>query len=346
MAWCALIDRYGDWLREGAVQSNRLFPTGCLMVQINLRDCPTGTTLMSFEGTQPWRRHISLSVNAKGNIEMQIGEGDKTTVSVENDFTSKADTNDLLLTYAWDAPGRSARLTISDSVGFLGQTKVIKTPPPLFQDDLLHLASTAGFGAITFCALSDTAEPIGPMPGIDLLTLIDTPSGPRCAGKIRTGDQILTVRGIQTVLARIQRDLPAAGVFSPIRLQARPHGLNRPLTVAAHQPLVFEGSDVEYTIGKPRVHIPASQLERHTEPDRQSSVKTYCQFLLPKPAGIHAQGVALASLNIGRLRRHSDDLRLSLLGNLPAGILPEHGDNFIPSFSGYDAQLLARGRTA
>ena len=248
------------------------------------------------------------------------------------------------MTYAWDAPSRTARLTVSNAGNFHGETVTVTNAPPLFKADLLEMALNVPNTPFAYMAISDRPEPIGPMPGIDTLTQIDTPQGPRRAGEIRSGDQIETDMGPQTVLARVSRSLPMAGAFAPVRLHAPFHGLQRHMTVALHQSFVFGGADVEYAFGGSTVHIPAGLLETRRQPSPDWGLRTYCQFVLPKPAGILAQGAILASVNIGRIRRNATELPVSLLGAIPIELLPDHGDASRHDLPEFAARTLASGR--
>lgn len=286
---------------------------------------------------------VSFQLNDDGDPEVCIATHGRVVVSARTEIVYKRAMTDLLITYAWDAPRRSARLSVSAVGDFQGQTVAIKDPPPLFRSDLMALAAQVPGGPLGFVALSDTAEPVGPMPGIDPLTLIDTPLGPKRAGEIKSGDQIETDQGPQTVLARISRSLPAVGLFAPIRLHAPFHGLKCHMTVARHQKLVFGGADVEYAFGNDTVHIQAGMLETRRQPEFDPGLAIYCQFLLPRPAGILSNGALLDSLNIGRLRHHRIDLALSLLGNLPLNLLPDHGDTAASNLPEYAVKALAAG---
>ena len=250
----------------------------------------------------------------------------------------------MLVTYAWDAPSRTARLTVSNTGTFHGETVTLSNAPPLFKADLLEMALHVPQTPLSFMAISDRPEPIGPMPGIDTLTLIDTPTGPKRAGEIKSGDQVETDMGPQTVLARTSRSLPMAGAFAPVRLHAPFHGLQRHMTVAHHQGFVFGGADVEYAFGGSTVHIPAGLLETRRQPTPEWGLRSYCQFVLPKPAGIFAQGAILASMNIGRIRRNALERPISLLGALPVELLPDHGDATRHDLPEFAARTLASGR--
>ena len=343
MAWFAYYSQRSAWAPKTPEAAQKLLPTGTIQVQVKTTDCVVGHPILKLSAETPWSRMISFQLNDEGNPELCIATENHPVICARTDIAYRKALTDLLITYAWDAPRRSARLTVSGTGDFQGQTVVIKDPPPLFRSDLLALAAQVPGGPLNFVALSDTPEPIGPMPGIDPLTQIDTPTGPKRAGEIKSGDQIETDVGPQTVLARVSRTLPAVGLFAPIRLHAPFHGLQRHLTVVCHQKLVFGGADVEYAFGDDTVHIQAGMLETRRQPEFDAGLTIYCQFLLPKPAGILAQGALLDSLNIARLRRNRTDMALSILGNLPLELMPDHGDKVAANLPGYAAKALVGG---
>ncbi|MDP7152089.1 MAG: Hint domain-containing protein [Paracoccaceae bacterium] len=325
MAWFAYSDHHSDWRDTQVPASGPLVPSGTLLVQVRINDCPNNSSILKLSERSPWPRTIELWVNQTGQISLRITAADRADVFAENGFGNPTGAKDLLVTYAWDAPRHAAYLTVSDSAGFHGQTVHINNPPPLFHADLLRLAAQVPASPVAFVALSDRPEPVGPMPGISLLSLINTPDGPRRAGELTTGDLIHTSDGVLPILARANHSLPATGLFAPVVLHAPFHGLKQSLSVARHQQIVFEGSEVEYDLGQRSVLISAGHLTRELLKPKPALI-TYCQFLLPRPVGICAHGTCLASVNIGRLRRNREDLALSLFGNLPEELLPDHGE--------------------
>lgn len=345
MAWFAYQTHAGSWCSpdERHTKEN-LMPSGTIQLQLRSTDCMFGDPLLSFSATSPWDRKISFRLDDRGNPELTIAYDGQPSRVIKSSIAYKSALTDMLVTYAWDAPSRTARLTVSNTGTFHGETVTLSNAPPLFKADLLEMALHVPQTPLSFMAISDRPEPIGPMPGIDTLTLIDTPTGPKRAGEIKSGDQVETDMGPQTVLARTSRSLPMAGAFAPVRLHAPFHGLQRHMTVAHHQGFVFGGADVEYAFGGSTVHIPAGLLETRRQPTPEWGLRSYCQFVLPKPAGIFAQGAILASMNIGRIRRNALERPISLLGALPVELLPDHGDATRHDLPEFAARTLASGR--
>jgi len=344
MGWFAYQTKVGSWCSpEQGLAKDNLLPSGTFQIQLKSTDCVFGEPLLQFSGRDPWERTLSFRLDSRGNPELTIAIEGRPDCIIKSSIAYKTALTDMLITYAWDAPSRSGRLTVSNTGNFLGETVTIKNAPPLLKTDLLEMALTVPRTALTYVAVSDRPEPIGPMPGIDTLTLIDTPRGPVRAGELKSGDQIDTDLGVQTILARVHWAVPMAGAFTPIRLHAPFHGLKRHMTVAHHQGLVFGGADVEYAFGGSTVHIPAGLLETRRQPTPEWGLRTYCQFVLPKPAGIFAHGSILASMNIGRIRRRGDELPVSLLGAVPIALLPEHGDATRHDLPEFAARTLASG---
>lgn len=345
MGWFAYQTQAGSWCSpdEGVARDN-LLPSGTIQFQLKSTDCVFGEPLLHIEASAPWQREISFRLNDRGNPELSVKIEGQPDCVAKSTIAYKSSLTDMLITYAWDAPSRTARLTVSNAANFHGETIAIKNAPPLFKIDLLEMALQVPSTPLAFLAISDRPEPIGPMPGIDTLTMIDTPQGPTRAGELRSGSQIETDNGVQTILARVHRALPMAGAFAPVRLHAPFHGLKRHMSVAQHQSFVFGGADVEYAFGGSTVHIPAGLLETRRQPESEWGLRTYCQFVLPKPAGIFAQGAILASMNIGRIRRHTTELPVSLLGALPVALLPDHGDASKHDLPEFAARTLASGR--
>lgn len=345
MGWFAYQTQAGSWVSApDEIARNNLLPVGTLQFQVKVTDCAFGVPLLRIATDTPWPHEICFDLDGRGNPGLRIKQQGKPDVIAQSTLAARAALSDIIVTYAWDAPNRIGRLSVANAGNFQGETVVVENAPPLFKTDVLELALQVPNSPLEFVALSDRAEPIGPMPGIDALTLIDTPLGPKRAGEIAAGEMVETDIGPQTVLARVKRCLPMAGVFAPIRLHAPFHGLKRHMTVARHQTFVFGGADVEYAFGGSTVHIPAGLLETRRQPAPEWGTRAYCQFVLPKPAGVFAQGAILGSLNIGRLRRSKLELAISLLGGMDPKLLPDHGDapqHDLPEFA---ARTLASGR--
>jgi len=345
MGWFAYQTQAGSWVSApDEIARNNLLPVGTIQFQVKITDCAFDAPLLKVRSENPWPHEICFALDQRGNPTLTIQRDGTKSIKATSTLASRSALSDMLVTYAWDAPNRLGRLTVANAGSFQGETLVIENAPPLFKTDVLELALQAQNTPIDFVALSDRAEPVGPMPGIDALTLIDTPLGPKRAGEIKSGDMIETDIGPQTVLARVKRCLPMAGAFTPIRLHAPFHGLKRHMSVAHHQTLVFGGADVEYAFGGSTVHIPAGLLETRRQPAPEWGTRAYCQFVLPKPAGIFAQGAILGSLNIGRIRRSQMELAISLLGGIDPKLLPDHGDAPPQALPEFAARTLASGR--
>ncbi|MDA0962693.1 MAG: Hint domain-containing protein, partial [Proteobacteria bacterium] len=108
------------------------------------------------------------------------------------------------------------------------------------------------------------------------------------------------------------------------------------------------GNEVEYLFGHEGVLVPARHLSGASAAARLHIEGTirYAQVLLPRHDSILAAGTLAESLHIGRLRRKPRILGASLLAQLDASALPDHGLTQYPVLRAYDAQVLADYRAA
>lgn len=309
-------------------------------------------TLLAYDRRYPWVYCLSLRALPGGGIfwsEMQGDDVRHATLPFEPHGT----TGIIRLTYSWDAPGRSGRLTLEQPE--INSTKSVALPPPhpMSLDDVRAMVENPYQremdSDVDFFAISDRIEPVGPMPTLTGAVPVDTPQGFRTAGQLKRGSLVRTDAG-QTVpvLQAVKRTVPARGSFRPVYLRAPYFGLRRDVVVAPQQRLVLSGSEVEYMFGSEAVLVPARHLingvsARYAQgPD----LVTYHQLLLPGHEAILAAGCPVESLYIGRLRRKPDELAASVLNGTERSGLPEHPQPVWPVLKPFEAITLAMKRAA
>ncbi|MDA7427817.1 Hint domain-containing protein [Primorskyibacter aestuariivivens] len=255
---------------------------------------------------------------------------------------------EVRLSLAWDCDRSIARFAV-EAVG--DRAFVIGTlpiPKPLaaasltsFEAMEICLPDTAELG---FLAVSNDVEPVGPLPGLGVRSIVSTTFGPRVLGELACGDLVTTGAGNppEPVLHVAQRTVPALGSFAPIRLRAPYFDLQQDLIVAAHQKIFMTGSLVEYTFGREAVLVPAEHLVNGVSALRETHVAlvTYAQVLLPSHSRIEANGASVESLFIGRLRRDPAKLGASVLCDANPTMIPEQASLASPVLAGYEARAL------
>ena len=305
----------------------RLLARGSVVAQIDSDTLSGSPVVFQTQTDAPWAQSLTCLIDRHGAITVEMHLLEEPCFRITCPSPTAARSRLLLITFAWDKYRNAARLTVEDPLAQTGTTKSLDiSPPPLLAGLLDGLTSAPLQRPLDFIALSDRPEPVGPMPGLDPLTRLDTPTGPRPLSEIATGDTVQTDRGPQTVLARIDRILPRCGVFAPTRLLAPHLGLRRDILLTGQQKILIGGSAAEYELGQDHAAIPALYLETLKEDQTEIAPARYSQLLLPKPAGLHAQGGVVESLNIGRLRRDPEALERSVLADLAPALLPDHGN--------------------
>ncbi|MCA1335632.1 Hint domain-containing protein [Pseudooceanicola marinus] len=202
---------------------------------------------------------------------------------------------------------------------------------------------------VDFLAVSDGIEPIGPMPGLQGDTLIDTPEGRRAVRELRRGDLVLIEgEGAVPVLAAVRRTLPARGLFRPVQLFAPHFGLTRDVVVAAGQRLVTGGEEVRYLFHSESVLVAAQHLvtDQTGAWAETGPLVTMHQLLLPDQQVLGVCGAQMESLHVGRLRRSAALVEASLLAGYQRSRLPHQPGHARPVLRDYEAKILANHRAA
>lgn len=346
MGWIAVTGEGAAWVREdwaGAVPG-RLLTRGTLMVEVRLGAPDRPRRLLSLERAAPWPASLSLTALPGEGLALVITQGAEVVQSV---LPLPADRRDetLRITFAWDSPARWGRLAAEGADGRVLAWQEIGATPPLTAGDLAVLPPDPP----GVCALSETVEPLGPVPGLAGDTAVETPQGPCRISDLRCGDLVVTVAGeCVPVLARLSRRVPARGAFRPVRLLPPYFGLTRELVVAPGQSLVVSGVDVSYLFGCDAVLVPAAALVngRAAVFDDSGPLVTWHQALLPGHESMIAAGAGIESLYVGRLRRQRQLLEQTLLADVPPGLLPEHGGTSLKVLAPFEAVTLAESRAA
>lgn len=366
MAWIAISDHdeqrfslsgLGSDAGRAATQREKLSPDTLLTrgsILLETRLAPEGClqTLLSYRRMHPWVSGFSIQSIPNGGIAVVVNQGAEVFhTALAHDGTGRGDT--LRITWSWDAPARWGRLAI-ERVGsdrlFLSR---VDMPKPLMLADLQVMAMDPMQRHldpdVSFFALSDDIEPVGPMPTLTTHVPIATPYGYRMAGQLKRGDLVRTADDWSVpVLDTVRRTVPARGSFRPVRLRAPYFGLTQDIIVAPQQRLVIGGSDVEYMFGQERVLVPAGHLVNGTAAQFCSAGTTasYTQIVLPEHEAMQAPGTLLESLHLGRLRRKPDHLNASLLCHHDRSVMPEHANPAYPVLKHFEAVTLAQKRAA
>lgn len=348
MSWIAVSEPEGAWTcpeRMRSADPSALLPRGTLMLEAVLSGGDRPQRLLSLEREIPWPGSLSLTWVPGEGLALVVAQCGRLFQTVLSPPVERRE-GPLRITFSWNSPVWWARLAVERVDGtVLALKETADAPPPLLMTDARALAQ----GGMA-CAVSDEVEPLGPVPSLAPDTPIDTPQGPRPVADLRCGDRVRTLSGhVMPVLARLERSVPVLGAFRPVRLKAPNFGLARDVTVSRTQALVVGGADVAYLFGCDKVLIPAQALitgGAETHEDIPRPVVTWHQLLMPRPEELNVAGAGIESLHIGRLRRNRDLLRHTLLKDVSAGLLPEHGGRALKVLQPFEAVALARSRAA
>jgi len=365
MAWIGLRDKEGGWFRpsqrnlrqrphaSGDLGSaSDILRRGSLVIETRISAETRPQNLLTFARSGPAPGQFSLRALPHGGIVMIDSQRDDISHATLP-FTADGRLDILRLTYAWDVDANWARLTLERPESDVVQSVMLDCVFGFPMDDL---NAVFGHGCnyevdeeVTFVALSNTIEPVGPAPALTGNVPVLTDMGERPASSLKRGDLVVTDTGEQVpVLQVVRRTVPARGSFRPIRLRAPYFGLSSDIVVSPRQRLVMQGGEVEYMFGKEAVLVPALHLvnERSAFVAKGPDLVTYHHLILPGHEAILGAGCALESLYIGRLRRKPEALAESVLKDFDRNRLPEHAKPVWPVLKPFDAVTLAMVRAA
>lgn len=355
MGWIGIADHAGgrwgipDRTPSGA---DALMPRGTLLCETYLSPEGRPQILFRLDGSAPWDGSLSLQAMPNGGIVLveTLGGGVR-HAALTHDLDGRSE--QVRVSYRWDAPARRGSLTLEHLAAGQIRSVDVALPQPLPLADMKIATRYPGRREmdpdVTFLAISNAVEPIGPMPGLTGHVPVATPHGEVPAAQLRRGDTVLSGDGrIVPVLHVVRQTVPARGSLRPIRLRAPYFGLQRDILVAPHQRLLIGGSQVEYMFGTEAALVPARHLVHGASafyaegPD----LVTYHHLLLPEHDAIIAAGCPVESLYIGRLRRSPEAVAQSVLAGLDRSRLPEHARPAWPVLKPFEAATLARSRAA
>ncbi len=364
MSWIALLDKSrADFRPDGLAQpgpkaSQPLaadlppLAKGSLVVETRVSPYDRPQTLLGFVSGAVGGVRLSLQAVPGGGVVLIVNRGNSTShVAVNLDTGGRADT--LRITYSWDCSVSLGRLAVECPGTFRVAQKEVPNPIGLslrdIQECIEEQEARVCASDLSYVAMSNCIEPIGPMPSLTAQTPVMTNDGYVPVEQLRRGDVVQTPNGdLVPVLHNIRRTVPAAGLFAPIRLRAPFFGLTQEIVTSPTQRLVIGGSRVEYTFGSEFVLVPAGHLLHGNAAVavKDKPLVTYCQLLLPNHEAILAAGTYLESLDLGRLRRRRDILRATLMARYSRAKLPEHARTAYPVLREFDALTLAAQRAA
>jgi len=357
MTWIGVSDQSGGWFSPersapAADAPGGLLPRGALMLEARVAPVSRPQIILSLARSHPWPGSLSLQVLPDRGIVLTEAQGtDARSAVLPFPYTERTDS--VRLSWSWDAPARTGRLTIERPEADLARWVDLPGSRPMLVDDLRKIMTRPERrrmgDEVIFAAVSDRVEPVGPMPSLTADTPILTDRGERRVCELRRGDLVRTERGnLVPVLGLVRRTVPARGSFHPVRLRAGYFGLTRDIVVAPCQQLVLRGADVEYMFGCEAVLAPARHLLDNVSarPARGPDMVTYYQLVLPGHEPVIAAGCVLDSLFVGRLRRKPAQLAASILAPFERSLLPEHARPVWPVLKPFEAITIAAERAA
>lgn len=350
MSWVASLDGRGAecfYPPFDKIMVRRSLRRGSLVIELDVGPVTAARHVLKLPLQAHAAGHVSMLALPGGSFSIVVAQGAK--LDHKTLRLPRADGGGpVRLGYAWDCDAGWARFSVeqADNRAFVASRLAAPVPISLLSLTLFDAMEicVSDETNLSFLAVSNGIEPVGPLPGLGAKSAIDTPFGPRILSNLSCGDMVVLKDGDapEPVLHVAKRTVPALGSFAPIRLRAPYFGLHRDLIVSPHQNLFFGGTDVEYTFGCEGVLVPAGHLVNGVWAIQETHVSlvTYAQVLLPTHAVLTANGARLESMFIGRLRRDRDRQEASVLAGVNPSFVPEQVHLPYPLLRSYEAKAL------
>ena len=337
MTWLGLRDNSGSMLFDAsgligpsapAHGHDDFLPTGTLVLEFLNEPSDTRRNLIRFATREPWHSSLRISIDPDGSLHLMTAQGSQTlhhTLPTNLQYFEGAAT----LWYTWDAPARIGTLALQTADQVIFQTD-IPSPQPMSVRDAdricTHPTQTeVGYG-VSFHAISDRVEPIGPWARMGRNTKIETPKGLVPISAIKPGDLVLTADDDITQVRWVGwQVLPARGQFGPLAVRSPFFGASEDVVTAPTQLIELGGSKVEYLIGQEHVfaqvgHIVDGKGILQCAPQ---PLVLYYDILLDTQAVLNISGVRMTSYDPSVLLDDPDTLQKSILRNIPKALLPK-----------------------
>lgn len=349
MTWIALSapDPFARLHPPAALPQDGLMPRGGLVMEVDLgRDTGAEETLLLLRRQDEVVSHVSFHRAPGGQFVFAQRMGRERRQHLLA-VPAPHSVGPARLTLSWDcASGRGLFALEMLQEGTLIR-QVFADPLPWRRADisgLEHGGPGAHLGpAIRYIGLSDRPLPAGLPPSLAAGTPVRTTKGYVPVEALRPGDRIDTLSHGPLPLCRADGwELPARGLFRPVRLLAPFMGLKCDVLVAAEQRLVLGGADVEYMFGAENVLVEARALAGTVAAREEDGARTlrYHHVLLDHHAVLDVAGCAMESLYVGGIAARPDLLSTSFLAGLPPEALPRHDKGDLPTLSDYEAASL------
>jgi len=328
--------------------AHEILPTGTLMFELRAQREESGPwRFLDFQNNRDWPREITGEISADGLLSMTFKQGVAFS-RAEIALPPVPREGYLRVSYSWDAPRRSARLTVE----FLDDGRIFQAqsanPVPLPVHDIRALIrngqSTRLDPALCYISVSSKVEPVGFGKGIRGDTPIETARGPVPVERLRLGDMVVTAgAGNQPVRWIVKRTVPALGYFRPIRLRAPFLGLDRDVVVAPEHRVRLDCIDTGYTLDDDEVLVPAAMLTngKHARSEARHRLVDYYQVLLDVHDCLLHDGLWAESLFLGTMSRQPELIATTALGVAPVSALPVHRAFKEEELSGFELRNLA-----
>lgn len=325
-----------------------ILPTGTLVFELGTRpELSEPWQVVTFDRRKEWRREIAFEIHESGRLRLAFRQGSARSVA-EIKIALPSRESPMRVSYSWDAPNRSARLTVELlETGQLFQARSAN-PVPLPVADAKALIRSGRAAridpAVRMIAVSDAVEPVGPNGGIAPGTMVETVEGPVPVERLRRGDAVITATsGAQPIRWISKRTVPALGAFRPVRIRAPFFGLGHDVITAPDHRVRLDLAEAEYMLDSNEVFIPAGYLVNGRTAHRETGNRlvTYYQVLLDTHDCLLHGGLWAESLFVGALARYPRLLESSALSELAPSALPRHRPMTRKPLTSFESRSIA-----
>lgn len=357
MGWIALRDKHGASYRPqglehggeiGALRDPDSFlPCGTVRLEFLFDPDQGRRNLLRYVARDPWLTSLLLCLDPDGTLSLLQGQAERSEYT-RLQIGERMPGDTIQVTFSWDAPRKAGLVAVDFPDKEETLIAEISNPIPLCNRDVMRIAGTEATAIVqpevTYLAISDEVEPIGPVATIAPGSVVETPDGPVPIEMVRSGQVVRTADGEEAQVRWVgSQVLPARGRHAPLTVRQPYYGLRYDLVLACDQKIRMKGSKVEYLFGQEQICTAVRHLIDGKAILRgpYRLVQRYYQLVLDRHSIFPVSGAALESLDPARFLKDPRLRSHSVLRDMPAELLPRRGSLEITVLRDYEALTLA-----
>ena len=351
MGWIGQKDHLGGRFDGPMDAVDGAMPRGTVMVEYRHVVTDRPLNLLRFMVRDPKPAALTVRVDPCGALRLLVRCGAADAAFVI-DLPQLLPGEPVVVRYGWDTRENTGVLAVTLAERDIHKVMALDAVVPLSLGaarQMMMQTAPMMTAEVTYVAISDVLEPVGPMPGLDATSRVMTPSGPRLLGQLAAGDIVIAADGAPAQVRWAgQTILPALGVYRPVVLRAPYYGVHQDMALNGNQTVHLRGSEVEYLFAETEVAVVVRDLEddRSAVRDMEAPLVRYVHVMIDRPVALLIEGIRVPGLDPTPVLCDPVLAAHSLLSTLPRELVPRDAAVQRTSLHAFETQTLRRMRVA